>query len=62
MSDKIIPMPLPVRLTDEDLRIAEEACRANAARCLRKGAIDEAEHWDRKADEIARARTAPSSG
>ena len=30
----------PVRLTDKDLEIAETACRANAARCRRKGAIE----------------------
>jgi hypothetical protein len=46
----------PVRLTHEDLEIAETACRANAARCRRKGAIEEAEHWDRVASNIARAR------
>jgi hypothetical protein len=32
MFDKIVRMPPPVYLTDEDLDIAETACRANAAR------------------------------
>ena len=47
--------PTYVRLTHEDLEIAETACRANAARCRRKGTIEEAEHWKRVADHIARA-------
>jgi hypothetical protein len=56
MTAKIVRM-LPVHLTDEDLEIAERACRANASRCRRKGAIGEAAHWERVADRIARART-----
>ena len=64
MVAKIVPMPPPVQITDEDLEIAEDACRANAARCRRKGAIEEADHWQRIADNIARARTPrwPSEG
>ncbi len=64
MTAKIVPMPPPVQITDEDLEIVETACRANAARCRRKGAIEEAEHWERTADNIARARTPrwPSEG
>jgi hypothetical protein len=57
MLAKIVRMPPPVQLTDEDLELAELACRANAARCRRKGAIEEAAHWERVADNIARART-----
>ena len=55
MVAKIVPMPPPVQITDEDLEIAETACRDNAARCRRKGAIEEAEHWERTADNIARS-------
>jgi hypothetical protein len=51
-----VRMP-PVYLTDEDLDFAEGACRRIAARCRRKGAIEEAAHWQRVADNIARART-----
>lgn len=43
MAAKIISMPPPVTLTDEDYEIAEDACRANAARGRRQGAIEEAE-------------------
>ena len=42
MVAKIVRMPPPVHITDEDLEIAEDACRANAARCRREGAIDRA--------------------
>src|SRR5687767_13458816 len=45
MLAKIVRMPPPVQLTDEDLEIAQEACRANAARCRRQGAIEEAAMW-----------------
>ena len=57
-------MPPPVQITGEDLAIVETACRDNAARCRRKGAIEEAERWERTADNIARRRTArwPSEG
>jgi hypothetical protein len=58
MSDKIVHMPPPAHLTSEDLKIAEDACHANAARCRRKGAIEEADHWQRVAENVARARTA----
>ena len=47
MVAKIVRMPPPVQITDEDLEITETACRDNAARCPRKGAIEEAEHWER---------------
>jgi hypothetical protein len=52
-----VPFPPPVELTDEDVDITETACRSHAARCRREGAIDEAEHWERVADKIARGRT-----
>jgi len=42
-------VPTPVQITDEDLEIVEVACRDNAARCRRKGAMEEAEHWERTA-------------
>ena len=58
MSDKIVRMLPPVRITDEDLEIAETACRANAARCRRQGALEEAGRWEQTADNIARARAA----
>ena len=54
----IVHLRPPVHLTDEDFGTAETACRANAARCRRKGAIAEADHWERVADNIARARPA----
>ena len=54
MSAKIVRMPPPVVLTDEDLEIAEGACCGNAARCRRQGAIDDAAHWQRVSDNIAR--------
>jgi hypothetical protein len=41
MVAKIVPVPPPVQITDEDLEIAETGCRANAARCRREGAIEE---------------------
>jgi len=56
MSAKIVPMPPPSQPTDEDLAIAENACRANAARCRRDGAIEQAGYWERTPDRIARAR------
>lgn len=62
MSAKFVRMPPPVILTDEDLEITENACRRIAARCLRKGAIEEAAHWQRVADNIACARTPRCSG
>jgi hypothetical protein len=43
--------------TAEDYQIVEQSRRRLAARARRKGEIAEAEHWDSKADEIARART-----
>ena len=49
MVAKIVPMPPPVQITDEDLEIVEVACRDNPARCRRKGATEEAEHWERTA-------------
>jgi hypothetical protein len=55
MVAKIVPMPLPIHITEENLGIAETACRDNAARCRRKGAIEEAEHRERVARNIARA-------
>ena len=55
---QIVPMPPRTPITDEDLEIVEVACRDNAARCRRKGAIAEADHWERVADNIARARPA----
>ncbi len=58
MVAKIVPMPPRTPITDEDLEIAEDACRANAARCRRTGAIGEAAHWERVGDNTARARTA----
>ena len=63
MAATIAHLRPPVRLT-HDRKIAETACRASAARCLREGAIDKAEQWLRAADTIARARTArwPSEG
>ena len=57
MVAKIVGMPPPIQVTDKDLEIVETACRANAARCRRKGAIEEADHCQRVADNIARART-----
>jgi len=57
MVAKIVPMPPPIQITDEDLEIAEEACRANAARCPRQGAIEDAGRWEQTADNIARTRT-----
>jgi hypothetical protein len=57
MSAKIVRMPPPVVLTDEDLENTENACRRIAARCRRKSALQEAAHWERVADNIARART-----
>jgi hypothetical protein len=57
MFAKIVRMPLPVVLSDQDLAISKAACRRIAARCRRQGAIDEAAHWQRVADKIARART-----
>lgn len=64
MPAKLLRMPPPVQLSDDNLEIAETACRANAARCRRKGAIEEADHRERVADNIARARTprCPSEG
>jgi len=62
MSDKIVRMPPPVQLTDEDLEIAETACRDNAARCRRHGAIEETGRWERTADNIARRRTTRKCG
>jgi hypothetical protein len=40
LSAKIVRMPPPVVLTDEDLEITESACRCIAARCLRQDAIE----------------------
>jgi len=40
------------------LEIVEVACRDNAARCRRKGAIEEAQRRERTADNITRRRTA----
>jgi hypothetical protein len=57
ISDKIVRMPPPVPITDEDYRIVEESCRRLAARCQRKREIKEAARWERAADRIARART-----
>jgi len=57
MSAKIVRMPPSVVLTDEDLKLTENACRRIAARCQRKGATDEATQWQRVANNIARART-----
>ena len=64
MVAKIVPMPPRSPITDEDLEIAETACRDNAARCRCGGPIEEAAHWQRVADNIARARTPrwPSEG
>ena len=63
MVAKIVQMPPPVQITDEDLEIAEDACR-DAARCGRKGSMEEAVTWERTADNIARNRTPrwPSEG
>ena len=44
MAAKIVPMPPPVQITDEDLEIVEKPAATNAARCRRKGAIEEAAH------------------
>ncbi len=63
MLAKIVRMLRPVRLSAEDLEITELACRHNAARCRRKGAIEEAARWQRVADRIrARALRCPSEG
>ena len=56
MVAKIVPMPPPVQITDEDLEIVDVACRDNAARCRRKGAIEEAATWTRLVEKIARRR------
>jgi hypothetical protein len=47
MSAKIVRMPTPVALTDEDLEITENACGRIAAQCRREGALQEAAHWQR---------------
>ena len=57
MTANIVPMPPLTQITNEDLEIAETACRDNAARCRRKGAIEQAASWERIADNIARAPT-----
>jgi hypothetical protein len=57
MTAKIVAMPQPVQITDKDLELAEDACRADAARCLREGSIEAANHWVRVAANMARART-----
>jgi len=49
-------MPPPVQIADEDLEIAEDACRSNAARCRRQGSIEEAGRWS------ARPTTSPVRG
>ena len=54
MLAKIARMLQRVRLTDEDLEIAEDACLRNAARCRRKSAIERAASWDWLTHRIAR--------
>jgi hypothetical protein len=56
MSDKIVRMPPPVQLTDEDLASAEASCRRLAARYRGEGKIERAARWERTAERIARAR------
>ena len=58
MVANIVRMHPPVQITDEDLEIVEVAFRDNAARCRRKGAIEEAQRRERTADNITRRRTA----
>jgi hypothetical protein len=62
MSDKIVRMPPPVQLTDEDLELVEQSCRRLAARYRRKGAIETAATFERVAANFARARTPRCSG
>jgi len=64
MVAKIVPMPPRTRITDENLEIAEVACRDNAARCRREGAIERPATWEQTGDNIARRPTArwPSEG
>ena len=57
MSDKIVRMPPPVVLTDEDLAITEHSCRRLAARYRRKGDRETAHKWLRMAVRIRRARS-----
>ncbi len=56
MLAKILRMPPPVVLTDEDLKIAEAACRRLAARYRRKRDFETAASWEGMADRIARVR------
>ena len=46
MVAKIVPMPPRTRITDENLEIAQVACRDNAARCRREGAIERPATWE----------------
>jgi hypothetical protein len=57
MFAKIVRMPPPGRITDEDLEI-EASCRRLASRYRRKGAIEDAARWERVAERIKRARGA----
>jgi hypothetical protein len=59
MSEKIVRMPPSIDPIDQEL---EESCRNLAARYRRKGDLEAAEHFERVADNIARARTSRCSG
>ena len=57
-SPKSFPCRRPFRSPTRISRSSRSPVRDNAARCRRKGAIEEAERWERTADNIARRRTA----
>jgi hypothetical protein len=53
MTDKIAHMPPPTDPIDQEL---EKSCRRLAARYRRKGDLEAAEHFQRVAEKIVRAR------
>jgi len=69
MTAKIVRMPPPVQLTDEDLEITERACRSLARRyrraakgqivaAVRDSCLKHAAHFEMVADRIKRTRSA----